>query len=251
VNHIGEPTNVREMVDSHFFTSRAHTLRLEAAILHQSRSYSAPGSSHSTPVDSAKDPKTQQDDKYEADRLELARTQRDEIDAIETFANVLYDLEDAPFELAEQLARFIEDEARHVEAGHAMLASLGYDPFTLPCSIIGINVRAPMPPVLAFAQINIFGELNIVSRLNVLAQQAYARGDDVVGKAFDFIHADELTHVRRGRKILRELAPTESIAEVEEKARRLAAKRLAEEGVFDEDYALALNRRQIGELVGE
>lgn len=210
------------------------------ALFTQSRSYSTAEPPGSTP-----------DGKYGADRLELARTQRDEIDAIETFANVLFDLGDAPFELAEQLARFVEDEARHAEAGHALLASLGYDPFALPCSIIGINVRAPMPPVLAFAQLNIFGELNIVSRLNVLAQQAYARGDDLVGKVFDFIHADELSHVRRGRKILREMSPAESLAEVEEKARRLAARRLAEEGVLGEDYALTLSRKEIGDLIGE
>jgi len=209
------------------------------ALFHESRAYS--------PAD---DEDASADD-YTADRLELARTQRDEIDAIETFANVLFDVHAKPFELAEQLARFVEDEARHVEVGHALLADLGYDPFALPCSIIGINVRAPMPPVLAFAQLNIFGELNVVSRLNVLTQRAYSRGDDVVGKAFDFVHADELTHVRRGRKILREMAPSESLVELEERAHRLAARRLAEEGVLGEDYALAMSRKEIGDLIGE
>jgi len=93
--------------------------------------------------------------------------------------------------------------------------------------------------------------LNIVNRLNLLAQQAYARGDDVVGKVFDFIHADELTHIRRGRKMIREMAPAESPAKVEELARRLAARRLAEEGVLGEDYVLTLSRKQIGDLLGE
>jgi hypothetical protein len=210
------------------------------ALFQDSRSYDAVENHSSAP-----------DGEYDADRLELARTQRDEIDAIETFANVLFDLGGTPFELAEQLARFVEDEARHVEAGHAILASLGCDPFALPCSIIGINVRAPMPPILAFAQLNIFGELNIVGRLNMLAQRAYVLGDDTVGTTFDFIHADELTHVRRGRKMLREMAPSESFAELEDKARRFAAKRLAEEGVLGEDYALSLSRKEIGDLLGE
>lgn len=209
------------------------------SLFHESRAYSA------------EDDNASGADDYTADRLELARTQRDEIDAIETFANVLFDVHAKPFELAEQLARFVEDEARHVEAGHALLAELGHDPFALPCSIIGINVRAPMPPVLAFAQLNIFGELNVVSRLNVLTQRAYARGDDIVGRAFDFVHADELTHVRRGRKILREMAPSESLEELEERAHRLAARRLAEEGVLGEDYALAMSRKEIGDLIGE
>ena len=75
--------------------------------------------------------------------------------------------------------------------------------------------------------------------------------DEVVGKVFDFIRADEPTHVRRGRKTLRELASAESLAEVEEKGCRLAASRLAKAGVLGEDSALTLSRTQIGELIGE
>jgi hypothetical protein len=74
------------------------------------------------------------------------RVQRDELDAIETFANVLFDLKEAPFSLLQTLARFVEDESRHAEAGQIALRELGYEPFSVPCSVIGINVRASMPP---------------------------------------------------------------------------------------------------------
>jgi hypothetical protein len=189
--------------------------------------------------------------KYEADRFELVRVQRDELDAIETFANVLFDLKEAPFSLLQTLARFVEDESRHAEAGQIALRELGYDPFSVPCSVIGINVRASMPPALAFAQINIFGELNIVSRLRRLALRAKALDDEVFDRMFDFIHADELSHVRIGRRILKELASNGNVGELQENARRLAARRLAEEGVVDEDYALKLTSKEIFDIMGE
>ncbi len=190
-------------------------------------------------------------DPYERDRLELIRVQRDELDAIETFANVLFDLEDAPFDTLLSLARFVEDEARHAEAGHIALLELGFDPFSIPCSIIGINVRAPMPPTLAFAQINIFGELNIVSRLRDLSRRAEARGDVRFARMFDFIHADELSHVRHGRKLLKSMAPDGDVDTLQEEARKLACRRLAEEGVVGEDYALSLERKQFFDIMGE
>lgn len=223
-----------------FTRSIACTRDERFTIFHETRSY-----------ESLEEFEDKQSNQYERDRLELARVQRDEIDAIETFANVLFDLKDAPFEILMSVARFVEDEARHAEAGHVLLAELGYDPYSIPCSVIGINVRAPMPPVLAFAQINIFGELNIVSRLNKLSQQAYAHHDETTAKAFDFIHADELSHVRRGRELLKRFTQNGDIAPLEEAARRLAAKRLSEEGVVGEDYALSLSRQAIFEIMGE
>ncbi len=190
-------------------------------------------------------------ERYAADRLELVRVQRDEIDAIETFANVLFDLEGASFEVLATLARFIEDEARHAEAGHIGLNELGLEPFSVPCSVIGINVRAPMPPELAFAQINLFGELNIVSRLRRLAQEARRRGDERFARMFDFIHADEVSHLRRGRELLKLFAKDGDIDQIEDDARRMAARRLSEEGVVGENYALQMTRDELFALMGE
>lgn len=188
---------------------------------------------------------------YERDRLEMIRVQRDEIDAIETFANVLYDLADAPLDLQMDLARFIWDEARHAEIGHQSLARLGYNPFDIPCSIIGINVRSPLAPLLAFAQINTFGELNIVKLIRQLSQNAYQLGDRETGITFDFVYADELMHLRKGRFWLKKLHPTGNLEALHEEARIAAISRLVQEGVIGEDYAMNLTSKEIGELIGE
>jgi hypothetical protein len=190
-------------------------------------------------------------DEYERQRLELIRVQRDEIDAIETFANVLYDLTCAPFDFQMDLARFIWDEARHAEIGHQSLAHLGYDPFEVPCGVIGINVRSPLAPTLALAQISIFGELNIVGPMRRLSQSAYKRNDDMTGITFDFIHADELIHLRRGRAWLKELSPDKDLATLQKQARAVAIERLLEENVIGEDYAMNLTDAEIGQLIGE
>jgi len=188
---------------------------------------------------------------YERDRLELVRVQRDEIDAIETFANVIYDLASISIEQLRVLARFVADEARHAEAGQLALQHLGFDPFAVPCSVIGINVRSPMPPELAFTQINTFGELSIVSRLREQSKAAVDAGDEVFERFFDFIHADELTHVRQGRRLMEQFAADGDVEALQDQARQAAARRLFEEGVLGEDYALTLSREQIWEIMGE
>lgn len=190
---------------------------------------------------------------FAEDRLEVIRVQRDELDAIETFANVLYDLDGAPFEFQMVLARFIWDEARHSEMGQQGLQQLGYEPFDVPCGIIGINVRSPLPPLLAFAQINTFGELNQVGHLKRVSAEAYRVGDAATGRAIDFIHADEMLHVREGRRWLKRLLAESgtSLAQFEEEARQRAIQRLHEEGVLNEDYGLDLTALQLAEMLGE
>jgi hypothetical protein len=184
--------------------------------------------------------------------LELFRVQRDELDAIETFANVVYDMRPS-FELELMLARLIWDEARHAEMGQQNLERLGFDPFAVPCGIIGINVRSPLPPLLAFAQISIFGELNQIGALRRIADRCYGAGDEASGRAFDFTHADELMHVRIGRLWLRRLAAEAGIdlQTLERQALQHAVLRLREENVVGEDYANSLTSADIAALVGE
>lgn len=192
------------------------------------------------------------DDEYQAQVLELLRVQRDELDAIETFANVIYDLR-PPFELESLLARLCWDEARHAELGQQNLARLGHDPFAIPCGIIGINVRSPLPPLLAFAQISIFGELNQVGTLRDAADRCYSRGDDATGRAFDFTHADEMMHLRAGRAWLRKLAAQAGtdLSGLEHEALKHAVRRLREEKVIGEDYAARITGADITALIGE
>ncbi|HEY3874976.1 MAG TPA: hypothetical protein VGM92_05840, partial [Candidatus Kapabacteria bacterium] len=78
-------------------------------------------------------------------RLTLVRTQRDEMDAIETFGNVLYEIRDVPFGFDFDLARIIWDETRHTEMGHKAMEALGHNPYDLLNRLLGIKVRTKMP----------------------------------------------------------------------------------------------------------
>lgn len=191
-------------------------------------------------------------DAHQAYVVEMLRVQRDELDAVETFANVIYDMR-PPFELELLLARLVWDEARHAEMGHQSLARLGFEPFAIPCGIIGINVRSPLPPLLAFAQISIFGELNQVGGLRRVADACYARGDQPTGSAFDFTHADEMMHLRAGRDWLRRLAASQGIdfASLEQQALDNAVRRLREEEVVGEEYANHISGAELAALIGE
>lgn len=191
-------------------------------------------------------------DAHQAQVVEMLRVQRDELDAVETFANVIYDMR-PPFELELVLARLVWDEARHAELGQQSLARLGFEPFAIPCGVIGINVRSPLPPLLAFAQISIFGELNQVGILRRVADACYARGDKLTGKAFDFTHADERMHLQVGRDWLRRLAAGQGIdlASLERQALDESVRRLREEGVLSEDYANHITGAALAALIGE
>lgn len=208
---------------------------------HHTRSYDAEGASVA---------KT--DETLASECFELFRVQRDELDAIETFANVIFDLRPS-FELEAMLARLVWDEARHAEMGQQNLERLGYEPFSIPCGIIGINVRSPLPPLIAFAQISIFGELNQVGTLKRIADRCYEEGDRDSARAFDYTHADEMMHLRVGRQWLTKLAASAgmSLEALEESARQHAIRRLREEGVVGEDYANRITASDLAALIGE
>lgn len=188
----------------------------------------------------------------DAEKLELFWVQRDELDAIETFANIIYDLKYS-FELECFLARLVWDEARHSEMGQQNIRRLGYDPFDVPCGVIGINVRSPLSSIVAFAQINIFGELNQLKHLKKTAEKCYISGDNVSAHSFDFTHSDELMHVRKGRDWLKILSQNicTDIKGLELLAKEQSISRLVEEGVLNEDYANEVTSDDLGKLIGE
>lgn len=189
---------------------------------------------------------------YEQDRLELVRTNRDEIDAIETFALVYYDLLDgAPVDMLWDLARTAWDEVRHSLLGHQLLERISGDPFAYPCSMIGIEVRSRLGGWDALAQISLFGELNIIGPMRALAYAARAQGDEVTARAFDYICSDESLHLRRIRRWLKEQHPLGDLDEIERFTKRRAGALLEELGVMGEEYFVNLSSEQIFELLGE
>jgi hypothetical protein len=191
-------------------------------------------------------------DPYQDRCIELARVNRDEIDAVETFALVIHDLlYTEPVEFLADLGRLAWDEARHALIGHALLERAGYDPFALECNMVGINVRAAMDGWEALTQISVFGELGIISPMRALAGEARRRGDTVTGRAFEFITSDEVNHLRRVRSWIRRRHPAGSIAAAADAARIQAARLLAAEGICGEDYYLERTPSEISALLGE
>ena len=192
---------------------------------------------------------------YETDfdklRLNLVRMQRDELDAIETFANVLYEIREVPFGFDFDIARIIWDETRHTELGHKAMEALGYNPYDLLNRLLGIKVRTKMPAVYSLAEINLFGEANIVQECLRYAREAYDKGDDLTGRMFDFVNADERTHLTKGVHWLKHLFGTDSVQEIEQKTKKVAVDRLLELGIIGHDVALTISHRELAKIIGE
>lgn len=188
---------------------------------------------------------------FDETRLNLVRTQRDEMDAIETFGNALYEIKDVPFGFDYDMSRIIWDETRHTELGHKSLQALGYDPFDLMNRLLGIKVRSKMPAVYSFAEINLFGEANIVQEVLRYAREAYSKGDELTGRVFDFVNADERTHLTKGVRWLKYIFQTDSVQEIEEKTKKIAIDRLLQLGIIDHDVALKITHRELARIIGE
>jgi hypothetical protein len=184
--------------------------------------------------------------------IELARVNRDEIDAIETFALALFDLMPvASLETLRHLARLAWDESRHAATGHALLAERGFDPYELSCSTIGIRLRAAMDGWDAWAQITLYGELGIIGPMRELAKSAALRGDERVSTIFGFICADEVMHLRESRRLLGAEHPHGSLEEAAAAARRRAADLMDQFGILPREKYLSLTAPEIFALVGE
>ncbi len=189
-------------------------------------------------------------------RLNLVRTQRDEMDAIETFGNVLYEIRpspamNVPFGFDYDLARIIWDETRHTELGHKAMEALGYNPYDLLNRLLGIKVRTKMPAIYSLAEINLFGEANIVQECLRYAREAYDKGDDMTGRMFDFVNADERTHLAKGVHWLKFLFQTDSVQDIEQKTKKVAIDRLLELGIIDHEVALTISHRELARIIGE
>jgi hypothetical protein len=188
---------------------------------------------------------------FDKTRLNLVRSQRDELDAIETFGNVLYEIRDVPFGFDYDLARIIWDETRHTELGHKAMEALGYNPYDLLNRLIGIKVRTKMPAEYSLAEINLFGEANIVQECLRYAREAYERGDDLTGRMFDFVNADERTHLAKGVHWLKHIFGTDSVQEIEQKTKKIAVDRLLELGIINHEVALTISHRELAKIIGE
>jgi hypothetical protein len=188
---------------------------------------------------------------YESLRLAFVRTQRDEVDAIECFGTLLWDIRFSDFQAEYDLARITWDEARHTEIGHKALGALGYDPFELACRLTSSTCRGDMEPLYALSEINRFGEVFVIKTINNMIDKAREKGDSLVAHTADFIRADERTHVRKGRYIIGTMTDM-GAQELDEKTREAFAECLINLGAIERpEQALTLTREQLERFIGE
>jgi hypothetical protein len=191
------------------------------------------------------------DNSYDYARLRFLRTQRDEVDAIEAFGTVLWDIRFQDFQAEYDLARVTWDEARHTEIGHKALQAAGYEPFELANRLTGSTCRGPMEPAYAMAEINLFGEVGVIKTIGSLIAQSEEKGDVLLTHVADFIRADERTHVRKGQHIIRVMTD-QGMQELEQKTRELFTECLVSLGAVTLDMdVFTVSREDIERLVGE
>jgi len=190
-------------------------------------------------------------DSYENLRLRFMRTQRDEVDAIEAFGTFIWDIRFKDFQAEYDLARITWDEARHTEIGHHALQAAGYDPFELRNRLTGSTCRGPMDPAYAMAEINLFGEVGVLKTIGGFIDTAASRKDSLLFHIADYIRADERTHVRKGKHILKCMT-TLGAQELELRTRELFTECLVSLGAVKTDMdVFTVSREDIERLVGE
>jgi hypothetical protein len=188
---------------------------------------------------------------YEDQRLRFARTQRDEVDAIEAFGTFLWDIRFQDFDAEYYLARITWDESRHTEIGHKTLLTLGYDPYEMPNRLTSSTCRGPMEPAFAMAEINLFGEIGVLKTIGQLIEEARKRNDSVLAHISDFIRSDERTHVRNGQHILKVMTDL-GMQDLELRTRELFTECLVSLGALPPGGTFGtLSREEIEHYIGE
>lgn len=135
------------------------------------------------------------------------RTQRDELDAIETFARLFAaDSQISPIMLL-GLARVVADEARHSLIGEIGLEKLGLNPFDTPIGTIGAELRSSLDPWEALAQICLIGETGNLQNIDQGSVDAKYLNEQVIANLLSTIYYDERYHIEFGTQLLLERKP--------------------------------------------
>ena len=188
---------------------------------------------------------------YDSTRLRFARTQRDEVDAIEAFGTFIWDIRFKDWQSEYDLARITWDEARHTEIGYRTMQTMGYDPYELPNRLTSSTCRGPMEPEYAMAEINLFGEVGVIKTINDFINQAHDREDAVLAHISDYIRADERTHVRKGQGIIKNMTD-KTMQELELRTRELFTECLVSLGAVKPDGDLfVISREDLEHYIGE
>lgn len=131
------------------------------------------------------------------------RTQRDELDAVETFSRVVASQSTLTLKELLTLTSIISDEARHAALGERLLEYFGFNPRNIAIGTIGSEYRKTLDPMTALADNVLLGEAVNVSAIRKCALVAIELGEAEVGHTLMSIFRDETKHLKYNTRILK------------------------------------------------
>lgn len=172
------------------------------------------------------------------------RTQRDELDAVETFARLVAAVDLSPPDLR-GVCRIVGDEARHTLMGEIGLKMCGLDPFKVPVGTIGAELRRTLDPWDGLAQICLIGESGNQQAIDDAARLAERLGYGLLARMLDTIYQDERFHIVFGIRLLAKRHPRVSPSDLRQRALDITNEYLGAHGIAPVDM------KDAGRLLGE
>ncbi len=121
-----------------------------------------------------------------------------ELQALEGAGRSLWDFPEAPWEFKMNMARQCWDEARHVQIYEKLLTHVGGEVGMFPEATFLFEACCSDDPAMRVAGVNRGLEGLACDVFRDMIRYADAVGDEKMKQAIDYVHADELTHVRFG-----------------------------------------------------
>lgn len=142
---------------------------------------------------------------FEAARLFQFINYAHEMQAAETLGSVLWEAEGMPWEFYFDVARHCYDEARHCQLGETRLAELGRHITEFPHCVTNYNWRQLVDPLRRYCILTYVIEQDSFKYKHESYKRYLERTDHESAEAVLFDIADEMLHVRWGKKWVPEL----------------------------------------------
>lgn len=123
-----------------------------------------------------------------------------EMQAAETLATIMWEVEGMDWEFYYDIARHCWDEVRHSELGETRLDQLGYHISDFPSSIGSYGWRQLFNPLIRYCALTYVIEADSFNLKHVSYQRYLAQNDMESAQALMFDIMDETMHVRFGQK---------------------------------------------------
>lgn len=129
------------------------------------------------------------------------RHHRDEMQATEIFASVLYETNDMPWEFLHDVARHCWDESRHCLMGQQRLQEMGLEMTDFPVMTGNIEFQLThLDPLQRYALTTLEDERVEMPNKKIKYERAIRLIDPVSAICTDYDWSDEINHVRYGKK---------------------------------------------------